>query len=182
MEALEICMIEYLKTVLRYFIRMVIVTLISYPFSVVIGLFNQIHPYMQSVGEFIFYYSFCIFFSYRRKIRNSQLEKIYTDNISSEKFSFISELIKTITDNKKTLIIDALAFWSLYLFSQATILKGTIFGLYNEDESLTLTVHILIMVTFPIFDMIVMLFVRKKWHKAYNSLHKDIKIQDFFQE
>mgnify|MGYP000146732369 CR=1 FL=1 len=169
---------DYYKTILRYFLRMFIVTLISYPFSIAIGLFNQIHPYMQSVGEFIFYYTFCIIFSYNRK--SKKMNKIqYKENLVSEKVSFFAEIIKTIRDEKRTLIIDTLAFWSLYSLSQATLLRGTIFGLYNENETMTLIVHIIIMLTFPIFDMFIMFFIRRKWYKEFILHKKSAKVQEF---
>ena len=62
---------------------------------------------------------------------------------------------------------------------QATLLRGTIFGLYNENETMTLIVHIIIMLTFPIFDMFIMFFIRRKWYKEFILHKKSAKVQEF---
>jgi hypothetical protein len=39
--------------------------------------------------------------------------------------------------------------------------------------------YLLIAITFPLFDMLVMLLVRRKWFKEYDEFRKEKKYQEF---
>ncbi len=153
--------------------------MISYPFSLVIGLFNQISPILQSVGELLFYYIFFIILAYIRKSRNRENENYYKNNIIQNKFVLSNEFIKCILENKRALIIDTLAAWTLYIISILTLLSDWVFGFLNETKTITSITHIVILLTIPVINIFIMLFIRKKWHKEYLKLHEKDKKQLF---
>ena len=170
---------DVFKTILRYFGRFFLVGLISFPGTILIGLLEQASPIFQGTAALAFYYFFCILFSYRRKMKDEDEKKRYRDCIIANKFYYWAESVRIVNDKFYTLATDAVAFWVLYIFSSLTLFRNSYFGFPNENETVTLVMHIVICITFPIFDILVNLFIRKKWFKEYDEFRKDKKYQEF---
>lgn len=74
-----------------------------------------------------------------------------------------------------TLAVDAVAFYILYV---PIMLLPALFG---DSATYVVVKHVLVALTFPLFDMLVMLLARKKWFKEYDEFRKDKKTQEFHE-
>ena len=165
---------DVFKTLRRYLGKIVILALISYPMSLIEGLVATIHPVIANLIHLPGIYAILMYLSYRKRVNDDDASFHYRDSRNlPDKFYFVAECVRIIQEEGYTLKKDAVAFYILYV----PILLIPAF--FRDYQTYVLVKYILVAITFPLFDMLVMLLVRKKWFKEYDEFRKDKKHQEF---
>ena len=165
---------DVLKTLRRYLGKIVILALISYPMSLIVGLADTIHPVIATLLDLPVIYAVFIYLSYRHRVNDDDASFHYRDSRNlPDKFYFVAESVRILQEEGHTLATDAIAFYILYV----PILLIPAF--FRDYQTYVLVKYILVAITFPLFDMLVMLLVRRKWFKEYDEFRKEKKYQEF---
>ena len=172
---------DVLKTLLRYFGRWVIIGFISFPGTILVGLLEQANPIFKGTVPILFYYFFCILFAYRRGIKDLEVKDRYKNCIISDKYYYVAESARIVRDEFYALATYAVSFWILYIFSRLTFMKNAIYGFEKESPVVSAVTTFIICITFPLFDVLIQLFIRKKWFKEYDEFRKEAKFQEFHE-
>ncbi len=165
--------IDILKTIPRFFVKFFIVGIFSYPMLLITGFVEQIDPGLVWLFEYPVIYGALGCYSYKERINDSAAKNRYRDGrIIADRFNYLSELVRIFSEELYTLIKDTIAF--IIVYTPAILL---IF-INSADWAIRMP-YIIVAITFPLADAIVMLFVRKKWHKEYIEFKKTAKVQVF---
>ena len=163
--------IDIIKTVPRFFFKFFIVGIFSYPMLLVTGFVEQIDPNLVVLFEYPVIYLFLAHLSFKDRIEDSAAKRRYRDGrVIAEKFNYLYEALGVFRKEYYTLIKDTVAFLILY------IPAVSLFYFQRPDMRIT---FITIGATFPLADMLVLLWARRKWHKEYIEFKKTAKVQVF---
>ena len=165
--------IDIVKTIPRFFVKFFMVGIFSYPMLLVTGFVEQIDPNLVVLFEYPVIYLFLAYLSFKDRIEDTAAKRRYREGRElAEKFNYLYEAAGVFRKEYYTLIKDTVAFLILY------IPCVSLFYFQRPDMRIT---FITIGATFPLADMLVLLWARRKWHKEYIELKKNAKVQ-FFQE
>ena len=166
--------IDVFKTLRRFLGKILIIMLISYPMSLILGLIEVINPVVESIIDLPSIYAILIYLSYRKRVNDDDASFHYRDARNlPDKFYFVAESVRIFQEEGHTLAVDAVAFYILYV--PIMILPA----LFGDSATYVVVKHLIIALTFPLFDMLVMLLARKIWFKEYDEFRKDKKYQEF---
>lgn len=166
--------IDVLKTLRRFLGKILIIMLISYPLSLILGLIEVINPVVESIIDLPSIYAILMYLSYRKRVNDDDASFHYRDSRNlPDKFYFVAECVRIIQEEGYTLKKDAVAFYILYV--PIMLLPA----LFRDSATYVVVKHVLVALTFPLFDMLVMLLARRKWFKEYDEFRKEKKYQEF---
>ena len=166
--------IDVFKTILRFLGKfMIIGIIVASPHALIVGLIDSVTSDIAWLFDVPVMCAAFMIVSYRGRLKDKDtMEKYKHDQILTDKFYIFAESMRVLREEKYTLAKDAVAFYIMYIpavipvFSQVTYVP-------------TRVMYFLLGVTFPILNMLVMLLVRKKWHKDYVEFRKEAKYQEF---
>jgi hypothetical protein len=146
------------------------------PLGLILGLIENINPIIESIIDLPCLYAVMMFLSYRHRVNDDDASFHYRDARNlPDKFYIVAESVRILQEEAHTLAADAVAF--CILFVPLLVLPS----IAQEVGTHILVKYLLIAITFPLFDMLVMLLVRRKWFKEYDEFRKEKKTQEFHE-
>ena len=102
---------DVLKTLRRFLGKIVIIALISYPMSLILGLIEVINPVVESIIDLPSIYAILMYLSYRHRVNDDDASFHYRDARNlPDKFYFVAESVRILQEEGHTLAVDAVAF------------------------------------------------------------------------
>ena len=161
----------YFKQLGIFALRLIIIVLISIPFSLIFGLLDLI----AYEGIAFNIYAFCTlaFVAYKKRSSNKALKEEYANNYLSERYDAKTEIKRITKIHKKSIIVEALACATIVMYFLLTDAK---FFNTNEPYEVTLIFAVLLIVLFPIANIYLWYYCEKKWHRFYKNLYRKTQI------
>ena len=108
--------IDIIKTIPRFFVKVFVVGIFSYPMLLIAGFVEQIDPNLLPLIEYPFIYLPLAYLSFKDRIEDSAAKRRYREGRTiAEKFNYLYEALGVFRKEYYTLIKDTVAFLILYI-------------------------------------------------------------------